>query len=38
MKRAEGGREKMNCFPLKKAVSQRLERDRDYIYVYNFMG
>lgn len=29
----------MNCFPLKKAVSGRLGRYRDfYIYIYNFIG
>lgn len=36
MKRAKGGRKKMNCFPLKEAVSGR---DKDfYIYIYNFIG
>lgn len=42
MKRAKDGREKMNCFPLKEAVSERLGRGgghRDlYIYLYNFIG
>lgn len=36
MKRAKGRRKKMNCLPLKEAVSGR---DRDlYIYIYNFIG
>lgn len=37
MKRAKDGREKMNCFPLKEAVSERLGQGvgiEIYIYIY----